>query len=880
MSRRKSAPAGPSEAELKLAALKEQRALLELQREQSLFESERQAAQAEEIARARHRGVNFEALAVQTADRLVQQAEHDPALPAPKELHESLSFYDWFDQASYGAGTGWGASWGAGPGPILNPVSTRMDRRQGRMLPFLQTEQDLMVMRGIARIISTLNCPAQGIIGALVNYVIGEKGFTFKVGRKRDKMKVPDGLEEAVQDVIDGFADDCHWADLQAELFWRSRRDGEYFLALYESPGGKTKVRIFEPEQITQMGSERWTPAYIRSEHGQELTDKPDWYWGVLTPFNDVCEVHGYNAYWDMLGESEYLPASMLQHFKLSDRNVKRGISDFYAAFRMLQKSDNLATKIVSQAANQASIGGIRQHPAGRTQSEVTAFRTSQSDYMTQLLQPQGGTRTVYNKWRLDGDWIDVPFGQEYSFGPMGSPQGPVYIEVLQAALRWVAAKWNMPEWIVSGDASNNNMASSLVAESPFCKSVKFMQHRYGPRWVAVMWKVIEHACEWGRFDRFGEWGDFDTLRRFLEISVSYPEVETRDRAQETDRRLKLAEGGYISPVTLCAEEGYDYEHEKGLGAAPRPASITAKADGMDETGQVTALSSGEGKGGKPGQAEPVAADNRVEKEQEEGQQAPTAAKPEQAQDGGERRAAEADEGKPKETPESGGAVQPSAFADVSSWDLTGSGGLAGERRKKLAESAADTDLRQAIRDAAEATNTDPSDKQKEAGNYRKGKVKIHGLTIAIENPKGSTRTGTDEDGRDWSQRMAAHYGELSRSEGADGDAVDVFIGPDPEAEIAFVIDQVNRDGSFNEHKCLLGYLNEQAAREGYLANYEPGWKGLGAITPMTVPQFKAWLTGDTSRPVALAESAAPVARRTLWQKAQELLWGNGGEYP
>lgn len=439
--------AGPSEAELKLAAVREQRALLELQREQSLYESERQSAAAEEAAAKRNRGVNLEALALQAAGRMSRNAQHDPALPEPAELHESLSYYDWFDQASFGNGTGWGASWGAGPGPILNPVSTRMDRRQGRMLPFLQTEQDLMIMRGIARIISTLNCPAQGIIGALVNYVIGEKGFQFKIGRKRDKIKVPDGLEEAIQDVIDEFADDCHWPDLQAELFWRSRRDGEYFLALYESPGGKTKVRIFEPEQITQMGSERWTPAFIRSEHGQELTDRPDWYWGVLTPANDVCEVHGYNAYWDLLGESEYLPASMLQHFKLSDRNVKRGISDFYAAFRMLQKSDNLATKIVSQAAKQASIAGIRQHPAGRTQGEVVAMRSSNSDYMTQLLQPAGGTRTIYNRWATDAETLDIPFGQEYMFGPMGSPQGPVYIEVLQAALRWVATKWNMPEF-------------------------------------------------------------------------------------------------------------------------------------------------------------------------------------------------------------------------------------------------------------------------------------------------------------------------------------------------------------------------------------------------------------------------------------------------
>lgn len=479
-----------------------------------------------------------------------------------------------------------------------------------------------------------------------------------------------------------------------------------------------------------------------------------------------------------------------------------------------------------------------------------------------------------------------------------------------------------------------------MVAESPWVKSVKFMQHRYGPRWVSVLWRVIANACEWGRFDRFGEWADFDTLRKFLEISVNYPEVETRNRKEETDRRLALMQAGLVSPATVDAEEGYDYEHEKSLGAAPRPAEISARADGIDQDGQVTALSSGDGKGGgkeaagKDGEnSEPVAADNRVEKPADDGRGAGTAEKPEAAQDGGERRAAEAHE----DVNESSGAVQPSAFNNISAYDPKAAGLIGGKRklhetetpheralrfhRERLRElggepvviheSSPDSELRASIREAADATNTDPTDAQKEAGNYRKGKVTIHGLSIAIENPKGSTRRGVDADGRECSQKMAAHYGELHRSEGADGDAVDVFIGPDPESELAFVIDQVKTDGSFDEHKVVLAVANERQARELYLSCYEDGWKGLGAITPMTIPQFKAWLAGDTARPVALAESAAiqeavsdihesdadsegaadatglpltetaaPAPRATLMQRAMSLLWGNNESYP
>lgn len=131
-------------------------------------------------------------------------------------------------------------------------------------------------------------------------------------------------------------------------------------------------------------------------------------------------------------------------------------------------------------------------------------------------------------------------------------------------------------------------------------------------------------------------------------------------------------------------------------------------------------------------------------------------------------------------------------------------------------------------------------------------RLKVHGLSLAIEHLKGSVRTGVTADGESWSRKMAAHYGYISRTEsGADGDAIDVFVGPEPDAEIVFVLDQVNEDGTFDEHKCLIGWTNAEDAEAGYLANYPKGWK-CGELTPMTVPQFKAWLKeGDLAAPAA-----------------------------
>ena len=99
---------------------------------------------------------------------------------------------------------------------------------------------------------------------------------------------------------------------------------------------------------------------------------------------------------------------------------------------------------------------------------------------------------------------------------------------------------------------------------------------------------------------------------------------------------------------------------------------------------------------------------------------------------------------------------------------------------------------------------------------------------------------------------MPWDYGYIRRTEGRDGDHVDIFLGPDLASELVFVVDQVTTAGRFDEHKCLIGFSNREEAEAGYLAAFEPGWKGLGATTAMTLSAFKTWLKkGDTKQRVA-----------------------------
>ena len=153
------------------------------------------------------------------------------------------------------------------------------------------------------------------------------------------------------------------------------------------------------------------------------------------------------------------------------------------------------------------------------------------------------------------------------------------------------------------------------------------------------------------------------------------------------------------------------------------------------------------------------------------------------------------------------------------------------------------------LKSAIEETETNPSDAQKESGNYKKGHIKFGGYDYTIENPKGSIRSGKDADGKEWKVTMHDTYGYIRGKFGKDGDHLDMFINDKADLDNwngdVFVVDQVNPDGSFDEHKVMYGYDSMSDAEKAYLANYSEGWQGLGGITGASKAEFDKWL--DTS---------------------------------
>lgn len=166
-----------------------------------------------------------------------------------------------------------------------------------------------------------------------------------------------------------------------------------------------------------------------------------------------------------------------------------------------------------------------------------------------------------------------------------------------------------------------------------------------------------------------------------------------------------------------------------------------------------------------------------------------------------------------------------------------------------------------AVEQAAAQAASDPTEAQKEAGNYAKGHVRLHGMDITIENRKGGTRSGTDRNGKPWSVTMPAHYGYVKGTTGADGDHVDVYIGPSPAAKRVFVVDQVDAESkAFDEHKAMIGFPSIEAATAAYDAGFSDG-KGpqrRAAVTTMGMAQFKQWATSrQAKKPLAKIKEPA-----------------------
>ena len=195
-----------------------------------------------------------------------------------------------------------------------------------------------------------------------------------------------------------------------------------------------------------------------------------------------------------------------------------------------------------------------------------------------------------------------------------------------------------------------------------------------------------------------------------------------------------------------------------------------------------------------------------------------------------------------------------------------------------------DTDNLETTNDSEEnislRVNENPTEAQKEAGNYKMGHINLDGYRITIENPKGSVRRGTDSKGNAWENTMNNDYGYIRGTEGVDGDHIDVYLSDNPSEGNVFVVDQVNpQTREFDEHKVMYGFNSAEEAREAYLANFSEGWNGLGTITEVSKDEFKKWIQSShrKTKPFSEYKSVKAIGAQSEGEEMEDYLLPSSG---
>ena len=445
--------------------------------------------------------------------------------------------------------------------PLLNPFSVLSNRQEGKFWPVYQSEQDLARIRGRAHNLVTLTPTHTGVLDALANYVLGP-GFTFTA---RPVTSEAADIVATAQATIDRFLDDNHFhGALDREAHARSREDGEAFLVLAPQAGGGVQARFLECEQITQPADPRPLEDWLGC--GEEFPSC--WKFGVHSSLRETDRALGYHVIYDGTGlDWDYVPVARMEHFKRNvPANAKRGVSDFFPVLGDLEREAKLRRNTAEGAALQAAIAWILETPPGTLQS--SAKNIGVGDFYTAYNKPLENSGVKYQNISRypPGTILQTSAGLTYKSGPMGAERTPSFVLVGQYVLRGIAVRWNIPEYLISADASNANYASALVAESPFVKAREADQQFYKRHFRSLLWKVLRLAWETGRFARTGV--TWDTLRSLVEIKIDAPAVATRDSLKLAQTQAVQIGLGILSRRTAAAQAGLDYDAEVAQGAA------------------------------------------------------------------------------------------------------------------------------------------------------------------------------------------------------------------------------------------------------------------------------------------------------------------------
>lgn len=446
------------------------------------------------------------------------------------------------------------------------------DRARGEDPPRFRTEADLSLIRGTGRFFAESTSVGIAGLSRLGNYTFGS-GFIPTAQAATGVGDISKDLLATVQSVVDTFNERNKFiGSADRELDKRARRDGEAVIVLDRVDSWQAEMRFAEPACLTEPVGARQLEEYL-TDAGLHPCDAAvqSWSFGVQTHDGRHERPYGYHFVWSADGYSwDWVPASRVQHVKRNvDRGVKRGVSDFYVISDLIANAEKLRRNTTLGAAIQAAIPFVKQFAEETTNSQAENIRNAGTTRRS--IDTPAGRREVFQQHFGPGT---IPLAKSWKFvdGPGGDNRIAGFCEALHECLRAVGNLWDMTEAMITGDASNNNFASALAAESPFVKAREADQQVYLGEIRSLYWKVIRIAYDAGRFARFGlSWLELQCAV-FLKIDV--PKVATRDRLKENQANQIEHQAGVLSGKTWAAESGRDYEAEVDAGAKPQATGI------------------------------------------------------------------------------------------------------------------------------------------------------------------------------------------------------------------------------------------------------------------------------------------------------------------
>ena len=473
-----------------------------------------------------------------------------------KPITESISY----DTGSYQ--TGWGPFWNdpseygafqfpnAGMGGWVNPaqLAVRDNYLSGEQLPIYLSWWQLKSIRDRARFVFATNEFAHGLVQCFQSFVVGSAGFKWRVASIDLKNPVPEDLLKRCQASLDIFREYNSMVDVENEIVYRLHVDGEVFIRKFPQANGMLVIRFIEPELVRGYATDIGSPKDS---------------FGIICDEDDINTVLGYQVILKptVTREPTFIPAEDIIHIKIgTNANAKRGLTTFYPVFQNLTNCEDILASTVTMAKARAKIAMIRKVNNVAPDS-MASLVDSQIDATLGGSNNMGATENIGLERFGYGSIITAPANVDYEF-PGANVDAAGLIQVLQANLRSLATRFGISETLMSGDASNNNYSSALIAEAPARRTFERWQGivgrslaecRFEPN-KSLAWSQIHLASEHGIIPK-------EILKNIKITSEAYS-LQSREHQKEAEMNNVYHSMGVKSIQTIRAELGLDNDTE------------------------------------------------------------------------------------------------------------------------------------------------------------------------------------------------------------------------------------------------------------------------------------------------------------------------------